>query len=341
MTSIPLPFDGSRRMTAAEIFLKYDAEDSGVIQIEELNCMLEDAGHEITLHNSQELRSESLNPMDEEISFTAFAAMVRVFIRPVPPTGNIPSDESSVVSLAQLRTLDARAHARTTKEAIDANKLLTAVRACGHVKTTAEDADSLLMRHCASDSRGLTRTQFERALEDLDAVDYSHKKRDASLKRVLVKLGRCADGNGAEAVLTTEDCSALLRFMAERTPSCSELTSPQRSRSTVGDPASPTSVCDEAALADVAHAAALAQYNSAAALAVARAISADTETAGEFTDDEDDDDKSDDDDEGGDGDTPPFADNAAVAARAQHAAQGVRAATYRIDEGEEEDEEGE
>ena len=96
MKTAPLWACSSQRMTAAEIFLKYESDDSGVIQIEELNCMLEDVGHEISQRTSQELRS-GLDHMDEEITFDAFANMVSNVmlssLRRVPSTCNSFSDE--------------------------------------------------------------------------------------------------------------------------------------------------------------------------------------------------------------------------------------------------------
>ena len=115
---------------------------------------------------------------------------------------------------AQLRTLDARAQFVTTEELdaeLDAGRLLQALRACGHVKVSASDANNLLLKHCTPAASGLNYAQFEEALMELDAIDYSQKKIEASLKRAVVKLTRCAREVGAGAVLTTAECIALLQ----------------------------------------------------------------------------------------------------------------------------------
>ena len=68
---------GSKRLTTAELFQKYNADNSGSIDAEELSLMLSECGHHPDKDTVKMLMVEYADGMDEEISFETFGAMVR------------------------------------------------------------------------------------------------------------------------------------------------------------------------------------------------------------------------------------------------------------------------
>ena len=69
--------EDSKRLTTAELFQKYDADNSGSIDAEELSLMLSECGHHPDKDTAKMLLVEYADGMDEELSFELFGAMVR------------------------------------------------------------------------------------------------------------------------------------------------------------------------------------------------------------------------------------------------------------------------
>ena len=69
--------EDSKRLTTAELFQKYDADNSGSIDAEELFLMLSECGHHPDENTAKMLMSKYLDGMEEELSFEIFGAMVR------------------------------------------------------------------------------------------------------------------------------------------------------------------------------------------------------------------------------------------------------------------------
>ena len=139
----------SKRLTAAELFQKYDADGGGSIDAEELQLMLDECGHHPDVNTGKELMAEFGDGMDEELSFEAFSAMLR-----------------KLDARKQFAEFDADGSG-----SIDADELLAAMRACGHEAATAEDAGDLVKKF--GDGVALDQDQFQLVLAELDALEYS------------------------------------------------------------------------------------------------------------------------------------------------------------------------
>ena len=67
-----------KRLTAAELFAKYDEDGSNSIDADELDLMLKECGHKPDKETAKLLLSEHVDGMEEELSFEQFSALLRV-----------------------------------------------------------------------------------------------------------------------------------------------------------------------------------------------------------------------------------------------------------------------
>ena len=140
-----------KRLTAAELFAKYDEDGSNSIDADELDLMLKECGHKPDKETAKLLLSEHVDGMEEELSFEQFSALLRV--------------------------LDTRAlfdkYDADGSGTIDEGELQTMLESCGHA-TDAGGAKGLLDEF--SEGKGeLTKLQFANVLKKLDVDDASRR----------------------------------------------------------------------------------------------------------------------------------------------------------------------
>ena len=90
----------ARRLTAAELFAKYDADKSNSIDSDELDLMLKECGHEPDEDTAKELMAE-FEGMDDEMNFDQFAGMLRVLDTRML-FKQYDADDSGLVDVAEL-----------------------------------------------------------------------------------------------------------------------------------------------------------------------------------------------------------------------------------------------
>ena len=134
----------ARRLTAAELFAKYDADKSNSIDSDELDLMLKECGHEPDEDTAKELMAEFVG-MDDEMNFDQFAGMLRVLDTRML-FKQYDADDSGLVDVAELTEM---------------------LVACGH-NSDEGMASALVIEFGGEGAEGLNQEQFGNLLASID-----------------------------------------------------------------------------------------------------------------------------------------------------------------------------